>query len=283
MQTEKIEVMHSYPFEYISIDVMGGQLPRSKKGNKYLLILVCSVSRWMHAIPLKSLKAVEVADKLLEFFFTFGIPKTLRCDNMGGFKAQLITAMQEKLNIETKFSQPFHFQSHGTAERMNKTVEGMLRKFIAENEKDWDVLMKYLMFALREVLHSGTKYTANQLVFGRQVRGLLDIAKETWTSGDQTSERLKISTLDYIEKLKRNIETALAAARENMDKAQQEMKFQFDKRSTERALKPGEKAILLLPTTANKIMMSWRGPYTVLRSCGNNSIRKSRSWHIFSM
>ena len=110
------------------------------------------------------------------------------------------------------------------------------------------------------MLHSGSKYSVdNHVVFWimRVMPGRVD-------RGDTDSGKVKMSTVKYVENLTTNIETALKAARENMDKSQKKMKANFDKKSSDCELKIGEKAIVLLPTTKNKLFAKWRGPYTVI-------------------
>ena len=164
----------------------------------------------------------------------------------------------------------------------------MLKKFLAQNPKDWDVTIHYLLFALREVPHSGSKFSPNELVFGRKLRGLLEVARETWTDGDPAQEQLNMSTIKYIEKLNANIQLALKAARENLSQAQERMKTDYDKVSSVRELKPGDWALILIPTCANKLMASCRGPHNVLRQMENNNYelqigRRKAIMHINSL
>jgi len=42
--------MQDYAFSDVNIDVMGGNLPRTQSGNKYLLVILCNVSKFVHAI-----------------------------------------------------------------------------------------------------------------------------------------------------------------------------------------------------------------------------------------
>jgi len=204
--------MHAHPFEDISIDVMGGDLPRTAKGNQYLVIILDNVSKWVHAIFARNLCAGTIADKLMEFFCLFCIARTLRMDNSSGFRSQLMTKLREKLGIETKFSAPYHYASHGGVERENQTIERMLRKFLSNYPKSWDTMIHYLTFALREVPHSGTRFSAHELVFGWKLRGLLEIARESWTSEDGAQEHLNLPTVKYLEKLQFDIQAALNAA-----------------------------------------------------------------------
>jgi len=229
------------------------------------------VSRWIHAVPLKNLKAETVADGLIDFFSYAGFPQCIKADNFQTFKGELFSALHKKLGVEMLFSAPYHSQSHGSIERANKTLEEILRKFLADHTRDWDTLIPYLLLALREIPNESTKYSPAQLVFGRQLRGLLAVVRDSWVNGDELRPKLKVSTVKYMETLNRSIEEALKAAGDNARQAQTKMKETYDRRSSQRALEPGELALVLLPTTANKLYAHWRGPYRVVARCENNN------------
>jgi len=72
---QPVHVMNKYPFEDISIDVLGN-LPTTARRNKYILTIVCSNSKWIEAKPMANCKADTIADKLLEFFSYSSIPKS---------------------------------------------------------------------------------------------------------------------------------------------------------------------------------------------------------------
>ena len=56
-QLEEIETINSLPFSSLVMDVMGGQIPISKRGNKYVLVLQCQATKWVHCIALRNLRA----------------------------------------------------------------------------------------------------------------------------------------------------------------------------------------------------------------------------------
>ena len=119
-------------------------------------------------------------------------------------------------------------------------MEDLLKKFLAEHPRDWDQLLPYLLFALREVPNESTKLSPSELVYRRKTRGLLALARETWTNGCPTEHKLNMSTAKYVEGLNRRIETALRAAGDNFKEVQSKMKEVYDKTSTVRKLQPGE-------------------------------------------
>ena len=52
-----------------------GPLPRSRKGNKYILVICDYATRFPEAIPLRSIDAESVAEELISFFARVGIPR----------------------------------------------------------------------------------------------------------------------------------------------------------------------------------------------------------------
>ena len=268
---QPMDVTAGRAFEDWSLDIMGGQLPVTQRKNKYAMVLLCNVTKYVHAIPLPNLRAGTIADKLIEFFSYVGLPKVIRSDNFQSFHAELMVAMRQKLGIDSRFSAPFHFMSHGSVERVQGTIEHMLRKFIVENPSHWDTLLPYFLFALREVPNASTGASSFELVYGHKMMGLLHVARETWTKTDPLPEYKKIGTTQYIEQLRERIDKALAAARVNSAAAQQRMKANYDKKSSIRELQPDDFALLLLPTSGNKLLSTWSGPYRVIRKCANGN------------
>ena len=52
------------PFERIALDILG-PLPRTKQGNKYLLVNEDYFSKWLEAIPIRNQESTTVAKKNL--------------------------------------------------------------------------------------------------------------------------------------------------------------------------------------------------------------------------
>ena len=72
-------------FEKIIIDCVG-PLPRTKKGNEYLLTIMCPTTRFLEAIPLKTISARNIANHLLRMFTVYGIPKEIQSDRYKFYK-----------------------------------------------------------------------------------------------------------------------------------------------------------------------------------------------------
>ena len=61
------------PFERIAMDIVG-PLPRSRKGNKYILVVCDYATRWPKAVPLEAIDAEHIAEELPGFFSRVGVP-----------------------------------------------------------------------------------------------------------------------------------------------------------------------------------------------------------------
>ena len=56
--------------------------------------------------------------------------------------------------------------------------------------------------------------------------------------------------------------------KDNVRKAQRQQKTWYDKTARETELKSGEEALVLLPTSSNKLLAQWQGPYRVTCKVG---------------
>lgn len=122
------------------------------------------------------------------------------------------------LGIHPIKTTPYHPQTDGMVERFNQTLKAMLRKFVSEMGSDWDYWLPYLLFACREVPQSSTGYSPFELLYGRQVRGPLDVLKETW-EGDNPVEQANI--LSYVIRMREKMDFLAEMVRVNMAEAQQ--------------------------------------------------------------
>jgi len=56
----------------------------------------------------------------------------------------LLEEMHQLLHIKKIRTTPYHPQADVLVERFNGTLNGMLRKFVSHNQKDWDEYLPYL-------------------------------------------------------------------------------------------------------------------------------------------
>ncbi len=175
------------PFQRIAMDLVG-PLPRSRAGHRYILVVCDYATRYPEAIPMKSIDAERVAEELVQLFSRVGILQEILTDQGSNFTSRLLGEVYNLLHVQALRTTPYHPQTDGLVERFNKTLKALLRKCATDSGKDWDKLLPFLLFAYREVPQASTGFSPFELLYGREVRGPLDVLKETWEADKRSSE-----------------------------------------------------------------------------------------------
>ncbi|GJZ62514.1 reverse transcriptase domain-containing protein [Tanacetum coccineum] len=115
------------------LDFMG-PFPQSR-GNKYILVAVDYVSKWVKAQALPTNDAHVVVKFLRSLFARFGVPKALISDRGMHFcNSQLEKALQ-RYGVTHKLSMAYHPQSNGQTEVTNRAIKRILERSAGYNPK----------------------------------------------------------------------------------------------------------------------------------------------------
>lgn len=60
----------------------------------------------------------------------------------------------------------YHLQTKGLVEQFNKALKQMLYKYVQENMSDWPLCLRFLLFALWEVLQASLEGLSFELLYG---------------------------------------------------------------------------------------------------------------------
>ena len=112
----------------------------------------------------------------------------------------------------------------------------MLRKTASEEGKDWDKLLPYVLFAYREVPQESTGYSPFELLYGREVRGSLDVMKESWETPKGSDENI----LSYMIAMREKFEQMKSLVEANMTNAQNYQKKWYDRNARQRHFQAGD-------------------------------------------
>ena len=255
------------PFSKIIIDNVG-PLPKTKRGNQYLLTILCPTTRYPIAIPLRNISAKNIANALMKVFTNYGFPKEIQSDRGSNFTSELFAKVLEELNIKQTLSAAYHPESQGALERWHQTFKSMLRKFCIESQLEWDEGIDFLLFAIREVPHESIGFSPFEMLFGRSVRGPLSMIKEQWLNTPSDSTQ---TIQQYMEKLKRVLREVRKIAKENFKGQQFVMKKHYDKKSKVRKFKPNDLVLAYLPVQDSPLQAKFCGLYPVVENVNNNT------------
>ena len=170
------------------------------------------------------------------------------------------------LSIKATTTTSYHPMGNSVVENFNKTLKNALKKMTSERVRDWDRYISPLLFAFRDTPQSSTNFSAFELIYGRTVRGPMKILNELWTNEMEENE-LK-TTYQYVLDIRERIEETCRIAGEGLSKAQATNKRYYDRKARNKDLKVGDRALLLLPTDHNKILLHWKVPFKVVGKVG---------------
>jgi len=259
------------PFQRVAVDLVGPIAPMTERGNRYILTMVDYATRYPEATALKSIEAETVAEALVTMFSRVGIPEEVLSDQGSQFLSGVMKEVSRLLSMNQLVTTPYHPMCNGLVEKFNGTLKTMLKRMCAEKPKDWDRYLPALLFAYREVPQESLGFAPFELLYGRTVRGPMNILKEIW-SKERTEPDVKV-TYQYVLELQERLQETCEVAREELRKAQGRQKKYYDVKSRDRKFKVGDKVLLLLPTDGNKLLMQWKGPFEVLECRNDNNYR----------
>ncbi|KAL0173946.1 hypothetical protein M9458_029914, partial [Cirrhinus mrigala] len=216
------------PFERIGMDIVG-PLPRSGRGHEHILVILDYATRYPEAVPLRQATAKAIARELFLLFTRVGLPSEILTDQGTPFMSRLMADLCRLLKVK---------QTDGVVERFNQTLKQMLQRVAAEDKKDWDLLLPYVLFGIREVPQAST--------------GPVDFS----TSSRQCTE------------LSSKIDRVMPLVREHLVKSQQAQQRLYNRAAQPREFQPGDRVMVLVPNAACKFLAQWQGPYTIEERVG---------------
>ncbi|MEW8545935.1 MAG: hypothetical protein AB2693_20630, partial [Candidatus Thiodiazotropha sp.] len=195
------------------------------------------------------------------FICRFGCPEQIHSDMGREFESSLFKEVCRLLGIKKTRTCPYRPESDGLVERFNRTLKKMLSIFCAENKRDWDDYLPYLMFAYRSSVHSSTRHTPNYLMYGQEVNCPIDLMYGP--PPDRTDYECPI---EYAEWLHSAMRHAFHATRENLKVAARRQKYYHDLTSSENDFQVGKFVWRFYPPLADqKVEIDWDGPYLVIK------------------
>ena len=140
-------------------------------------------SKYQAAIPLKRVDAVSGAGAMVDFFSRIGIPYEMLTYQCSIFMGKLNNELYGLLNIDHHRISLYHSQMDGCQERWHGFLKHMLRK-CKDRMAQWDIHMKYFLFAYRCSPNSNSGFPPFEIIFGKPGRGPLDVLREGWLEGE---------------------------------------------------------------------------------------------------
>ena len=247
------------PFERVAMDLIG-PLPRTERGNRYILTVVDHFTKHVEAYPLPDQEAVTIARVFMnEFISRFGVPYVIHTDQGANFESNLFKELCKMLNIKKTRTTPYHPQCDGQVERMNRTLIELLALNVENPTENWDLNLGLVLMSYRSAVQSSTGHTPYFMLFGREMRLPLDIMYRP--------PEIEHTRSEYPNEVRKVLEHAYERARDRLHMAHERQKDYYDRRGHGSRFKVGDSVWLYSPVVgkgvAPKFHEPWTGPYKV--------------------
>jgi hypothetical protein len=197
-----------------------------------------------------------------------GVPAEIVSDRGSLFTSKFWSALCDLLGTKQRLSTAYHPQSDGQTERMNRTLEEMLRSYVASDQSDWDQLLPAAEFAVNNAWQASIQNTPFYLNYGQHPMfpGVIPVK----------DAGLKVPAARAFAK---RIDYAVQRARDCMMAAQQRMAVYYNQSHRQVQYTVGQQVLL---STANmrfkgagikKLRPRWVGPFTVTDLVGSVAVR----------
>ena len=240
------------------------RLPITTKGNVHIAVVVDYYSRYTVCMALPDLTAATVARHFFDkVICRFGAPKRIVMDNGKAFASKHFEQLCAAFGITQSFTSVAHPMTSGVVERQNRTILGVLRNYISENQTDWDEHLDALMFSINTTPAYSTQHSPHMLIHGCDPM----FPTELQVKADLDTEK---TVSDHFAKILQTQEKASKFAAEHMKKVHAQMKERYDKTAYDPGLEEGDICWLYWPRikdpkTKLKLARVFHGPYAIVR------------------
>nr|GEW44803.1 hypothetical protein [Tanacetum cinerariifolium] len=109
----------------------------SSRGNKYILVAVDYLSKWVKAKALPTNDARVVCKFLKNLFARFGVPRAIISDRGTHFCNDQFTKVMQKYGVTHRLATPYHSQTSGQVEVSNRGLKPILERPVGKNRASW--------------------------------------------------------------------------------------------------------------------------------------------------
>nr|GEX24374.1 reverse transcriptase domain-containing protein [Tanacetum cinerariifolium] len=150
-------------FDVWGIDFMG-PFP-SSRGNKYILIAVDYLSKWVEAKALPTNDARVVCKFLKNLFARFRAPRAIISDRGTHFCNNQFTKVMQKYSVTHRLATPYHPQTSVQVKVYNCGLKRILERAVGENRASWSDKLDDALWAFRTAYKTPIGCTPYKLVY----------------------------------------------------------------------------------------------------------------------
>lgn len=254
----------------ITVDFVG-PLPTTARKKDFVMVVTDKFTkRVWYCATRQEITAREAASLLFARVITHqGLPEAIVSDRDTRFTAAVWKELWEQCGTKLAMSTSFHPETNGATEQHNKVMQEMLRSYVKESQKDWDLFLPVLEIAYNSSLHASTGFTPYELDIGMQPRLPIDIAL--------SNSSKKQNTADFLDQWR----AKWILAQKHVRIAQEKQREQANRHRKNEEFARGQFVLLQLDRgpqragigVSGKLGPKFEGPYEIIELHGDVNVK----------
>nr|GEU58507.1 reverse transcriptase domain-containing protein [Tanacetum cinerariifolium]GEU99005.1 reverse transcriptase domain-containing protein [Tanacetum cinerariifolium] len=250
-------------FDVWGIDFMG-PFP-SSRGNKYILIAVDYLSKWVEAKALPTNDARIVCKFLKNLFARFSAPRAIISDSGTYFCNDQFTKVMQKYGVTHRLATSYHPQTSGQVEVSNRGLNHILERAVGENRASWSDKLDDALWAFRTAYKTPIECNPNKLVYGKACHLLVELEHKAYWALKHANFDFKTAS-DHRKIQINELNELRDQAYENSLIYKEKTKRIHDLKIKNCVFNIGDRVLLFnshLKIFSEKLKSRWSGPFTI--------------------
>ncbi|GJZ93580.1 reverse transcriptase domain-containing protein [Tanacetum coccineum] len=250
------------------VDIWGinfmGPFP-SSRGNKYILVAVDYLSKWVESKVLPTNDALVVCKFLKSLFSRFGAPHAIISDRGTHFCNDQFLKVMLKYEVTHRLSIAYHLQTSGQVEVSNHGLKRILERTVGENRASWSDKLDDALWAFRTAYKTPIGCTPYKLVYGKACHLPVELEHKAYWALKHTNFDIKTAG-DHRKVQLNELNELRDHAYENSLIYKEKTKRIHDAKIKNRVFNVGDQVLLFnsrLKIFSGKLKSRWSGPFTV--------------------
>nr|GEY11377.1 reverse transcriptase domain-containing protein [Tanacetum cinerariifolium] len=236
-----------------------------RQGNKYILVAIEYLSKWVEAKALPMNDARVVVRFLKSLFSWFGTPKAIISDRGTHFCNDQFSRVMAKYGVTHRLSTAYHPQTSGQVKVTNRGLKRILKRTVGENRASWSDKLEDALWAFHTAFKTSIGCTPYHLVYEKACHLPLELEHKAYWALKHANFDLK--TAGHHRKLQPNELNELRdQAYENSLIYKERTKKLHDDKIKNRIFNVGDQVLFFnsrLKIFSGKLKSRWSGPFTI--------------------
>ncbi|GJZ24156.1 reverse transcriptase domain-containing protein [Tanacetum coccineum] len=263
-------------FDVWCIDFIG-PFP-SSHGNKYILVAVDYLSKWVEAKALPTNDARFVVKFLKSLFARFRTPRAIISDHGAHFFNDRFAKVMSKYRVTHRLATAYHPQTSGQVEVSNHGLKRILERTVRENRASWSDKLDDTLWAFRTAFKTPIGCTPYKLVYGKSCHLPIELEHKAYWALKHANFDLKIAG-DHRKLQLNELNELRDQAYENSLIYKERTKKLHDSKIKNRIFNIGDRVLLFnsrLKIFSGKLKTRWSRPFTITKVFSYGTIELSQ-------